>query len=152
MARENSFDELARGLAAGSVPRGKALKLMGAALVGGVLASIPRAVVAAPRCKQPSACCTCSLQDRTTFQEVARKCYTLRTADPTCSAEERSRLQAECNARCAKLESDTLFVGQAGVGCTVVGTPDAQSTCQKTTTPGVSGTECALDQTCTSRA
>jgi hypothetical protein len=38
---EHSFDELARGLASGSVSRGKALRLMGAALVGGALASIP---------------------------------------------------------------------------------------------------------------
>jgi hypothetical protein len=36
------FDELASGLASGSLSRGKALKLMGAALVGGLLASVPR--------------------------------------------------------------------------------------------------------------
>jgi hypothetical protein len=48
MARESSFDELARGLASGSVSRRKALGLMGAALVGGVLASIPGVVEAAP--------------------------------------------------------------------------------------------------------
>src|ERR671921_1473702 len=42
MAREeSSFDELARGLADGSITRGKALRLMGAALVGGALASFP---------------------------------------------------------------------------------------------------------------
>jgi hypothetical protein len=35
-----SFDELASGLASGSISRGKALKLMGAALVGGTLASL----------------------------------------------------------------------------------------------------------------
>jgi hypothetical protein len=34
-ARERSFDELARGLASGNVTRGKALRLLGAALVGG---------------------------------------------------------------------------------------------------------------------
>jgi hypothetical protein len=39
-ASERSFDELARGLASGSVSRGKALKLMGAALVGSTLASL----------------------------------------------------------------------------------------------------------------
>jgi hypothetical protein len=39
MAREASpFDELARGLASGELSRRKALKLMGAALVGGTLA------------------------------------------------------------------------------------------------------------------
>lgn len=38
---ERSFDELAKGLASGTVSRGKALRLMGAALVGGALASLP---------------------------------------------------------------------------------------------------------------
>jgi hypothetical protein len=41
--REGSFDELAKGLAAGTLSRGKALRLMGAALVGGALASVPGA-------------------------------------------------------------------------------------------------------------
>jgi hypothetical protein len=41
MAREEGFfDELARGLADDSVTRGKALRLMGAALLGGTLASV----------------------------------------------------------------------------------------------------------------
>ena len=40
-AREHSFDELARGLANGSISRRKAIRLMGAALVGGTLASFP---------------------------------------------------------------------------------------------------------------
>jgi hypothetical protein len=44
MAREEGFfDNLARGLADGSLTRGKALRLMGAALVGGALASFPGA-------------------------------------------------------------------------------------------------------------
>jgi hypothetical protein len=33
-AREHSFDELTRGLASGTLSRGKVLRLMGAALVG----------------------------------------------------------------------------------------------------------------------
>ena len=37
---ERSLDELARGLASGTLSRGKALKLMGAALLGGTLASL----------------------------------------------------------------------------------------------------------------
>jgi hypothetical protein len=39
--RERSFDELAIRLASGSVSRRKALRMMGAALVGGAMASIP---------------------------------------------------------------------------------------------------------------
>ena len=45
--RERSFDELAKGLAAGTVSRRKAIRLMGAALVGGALASVPGAAWAA---------------------------------------------------------------------------------------------------------
>jgi hypothetical protein len=52
-ARDHSFDELTRGLASGSISRGKALKLMGAALVGGTLASIPGIAGAAPKPKCP---------------------------------------------------------------------------------------------------
>ena len=39
--RERSFDALARGLANGSISRRKALRMLGAALVGGAAASIP---------------------------------------------------------------------------------------------------------------
>jgi hypothetical protein len=56
-ARERSFDELASGLANGSLSRGRALKLMGAALVGGVLASIPGIAEAAPKPKPPGKKC-----------------------------------------------------------------------------------------------
>ena len=61
--RESSFDELAKGLASGDVSRGRALRLMGAALVGGTLASVPGMAWAAPRprpdgkkCKRDSQC------------------------------------------------------------------------------------------------
>jgi hypothetical protein len=45
--RESSFDELAKGLASGTLSRRKALRLMGAALVGGVFASVPGGAFAA---------------------------------------------------------------------------------------------------------
>jgi hypothetical protein len=41
MHPRHSFDELAKGLANGSVSRGQALRLIGGTLLGGVLASIP---------------------------------------------------------------------------------------------------------------
>ena len=44
--RDHSFDELARGLANRSLSRGDALKRVGAAIVGGLLASIPGAALA----------------------------------------------------------------------------------------------------------
>jgi hypothetical protein len=55
--REGSFDELAKGLASGTVSRSKALRLMGAALVGGALASFPGAAWAArPECPSGVRC------------------------------------------------------------------------------------------------
>ena len=54
---ESSFDALAKGLANGTVSRGKALRLMGAALVGGALASIPgMAWAAKPSCPSGVTC------------------------------------------------------------------------------------------------
>jgi hypothetical protein len=47
--REASFDELAKGLAGGTLSRGKMLKMMGAALFGGAVASIPGVALAAPK-------------------------------------------------------------------------------------------------------
>jgi hypothetical protein len=62
MAREEEgfFDELARGLADGTLTRGKALRLMGAALVGGTLGSlgIGEAGADPPGCKRLGKHCT----------------------------------------------------------------------------------------------
>jgi len=61
-ARDHSFDELTRGLANDTLSRGKALRLMGAALVGGALASIPGIASAKPnkpagaKCKHNHQC------------------------------------------------------------------------------------------------
>ena len=66
-ARERSFDELARGLASGSISRGRALRLMGAALVGGALGSVGIGEAAAApigckaegkKCKKNTQCCS----------------------------------------------------------------------------------------------
>jgi hypothetical protein len=65
MAREESFfDDLARGLADGSITRGKALRLMGAAVVGGTLGSlgVGEASAAPIGCKRNGKNCTRSDQ------------------------------------------------------------------------------------------
>jgi hypothetical protein len=67
-ARERSFDELARGLASGEVSRRRAIRLMGAALVGGALASLgireaagaPGGVAGRPEC----VFCDCGFRQR----------------------------------------------------------------------------------------
>src|SRR5919112_1622284 len=60
MREEGFFDDLARGLADGTLTRGRALRLMGAALVGGSLASlgIREASADAPGCKRAGKNCT----------------------------------------------------------------------------------------------
>jgi hypothetical protein len=66
-ARERSFDALATGLASGSISRGRALRLMGAALVGGALGSVGIGEAAAApigckadgkKCKNGTQCCS----------------------------------------------------------------------------------------------
>src|SRR3712207_1592033 len=66
--RESSFDELSRGLASGNLSRGKALRLMGAALLGGTLGSVVGIGEAAAdppgcrrngeRCRRNRQCCS----------------------------------------------------------------------------------------------
>jgi len=66
-ARERAFDDLATQMASGSISRGKALRLMGAALVGGALASLGLGGVAAAdeeckplrkKCRKNAQCCS----------------------------------------------------------------------------------------------
>ena len=142
-ARERSFDDLARGLANGSISRGKALRLMGAALVGGVLASIPRVAVAAT-CS-PSGCCECELADPETFQVVRKKCMLLSTTD--CQGET-GHLVNVCARRCRKFKErkyPNLLITQTSVSCP---DPGAQFICRKSNTIGVLGTECG-SESCT---
>src|SRR5215217_187609 len=79
MAREESFfDALARGLADGSITRGKALRLMGAALVGGTLGSlgIGEAAGAPPGCKRIGKHCTRNPQCCGSLVRVSGSCQT----------------------------------------------------------------------------
>src|SRR5215208_5927175 len=85
MAREESFfDALARGLADGSITRGKALRLMGAALAGGALGSlgIGEAAGAPPGCKRAGKHCTRNDQCCGSLVCVSGTCQT-QTTTPT---------------------------------------------------------------------
>jgi hypothetical protein len=97
MAREDGFfDDLARGLADGSLTRGKALRLMGAAVVGGTLGSLGIGEAAADppgckrngkACKKNSQCCSgnCSggsCQEPTTTTTTTEAPTTTTTTTP----------------------------------------------------------------------
>jgi hypothetical protein len=114
--RERSFDELAKGLAGGTVSRRKALRLMGAALVGGALASFPGAAWAAKGGGGGKSAC-------------AKYCKTLFGGD--------TAAQAECTAQGTK-GTGPCFACTPGVGpgpgftpnCTTPKTQFNSSTCQ----------------------
>ena len=94
MAREESFfDALARGLADGSITRGKALRLMGAALAGGALGSlgIREAAGDPPGCKRAGKHCTRNDQCCGSLVCVSGTCQTPTTSTtetPTTSTTE----------------------------------------------------------------
>src|SRR5215208_4247163 len=94
MAREESFfDALARGLADGSITRGKALRLMGAALAGGALGSlgIGEAAGDPPGCKRAGKHCTRTDQCCGSLVCVSGTCQTPATSTtetPTTSTTE----------------------------------------------------------------
>jgi hypothetical protein len=98
-ARERSFDELARGLASGNVTRGKALRLMGAAVVGGVLASVPRVAAAQEVCPSASACCSCKYAEPDNPDVITRRrCFPLTTR--SCGQSRLTRLSLRCETKC----------------------------------------------------
>jgi Stigma-specific protein, Stig1 len=85
--RESSLDELAKGLASGTVSRGKALRWMGAALIGGALAAVPGVAWAAPAEAKPVDQGNC----------------------PTA--------RVKCRGRCVNLQSDANNCGQCSNVC-----------------------------------
>ena len=105
----SSFDELARGLADGSVTRAKALRLMGAALLGGTLASLGMGGEAAgappgckrngKKCKNGNQCCSGNCEGET--------CVCIPVCEP-CTE----------NRQCCSGICDTEFTGVcSGQGC-----------------------------------
>jgi hypothetical protein len=86
MAREEGFfDDLARGLADGTITRGKALRLMGAALLGGTLASLGiggEASADPPGCKRAGKHCTRDTQCCGSLVCLSGTCQT-QTTTPT---------------------------------------------------------------------
>ena len=113
----NTFDELARGLSSSELSRAKALRLMGAALVGGMLASMPRVAATQEVVCTFTACCQCDYADNT-GEEVRTKCFPMRTS--SCGSRRQSKLQARCEALCeefrATRHSDLTLTG-AFPGC-----------------------------------
>jgi hypothetical protein len=104
---ERSFDDLARGLADGTLSRGKAIRWMGGALLGAALASVPGVALAdddcrrfGRRCRRDSQCCS-------------RNCVR-RGDDKVCACPEGQR---RCNDRCVNLDRNENHCGSCSNRC-----------------------------------
>jgi hypothetical protein len=107
MSKDSVFDDLARGLADGTLTRGKAIRLMGVALVGGALASLPGVALAdddcrrfGRRCRRDSQCCS-------------KNCVR-RGDDKVCGCPEGQR---RCKDRCVNLDRNENHCGSCSNRC-----------------------------------
>ena len=123
-AREHSFDELAKGLATGTLSRGKALRWMGGALLGAVLASVPGVAWAndcrrlGRECRRDSQCCS-------------RNCVR-RGDDKVCGC---PKGQSRCKDRCVNLQKNENHCGECFNRC-AEGEECVEGKCQGGCPPG----------------
>jgi hypothetical protein len=125
--RERSFDELARGVASGTLSRSKALKLMGAALLGGTLASIPGIAWAklkpvGAKCQRNEQCASGQCVDGVCGGGACAVCpepcvcvTDLRTGAQAC-IQDAVRIEPRCNA-CLRGEVCVASSNPGEVGC-----------------------------------
>jgi hypothetical protein len=103
---ESSLDELAKGLATGTLSRGKAIRWMGGALLGAALASFPGVAWAndcrrlGRECRRDSQCCS-------------RNCIR-RGDDKVCACPEG---KSRCNDRCVNLKTNERHCGSCFNRC-----------------------------------
>jgi hypothetical protein len=103
---ERSLDDLAKGLASGTLSRGKAIRWMGGALLGAALASVPGVAWAndcrrlGRECRRDSQCCS-------------RNCVR-RGDDKVCGCPEG---QTRCGVRCVNLQKNENHCGECFNRC-----------------------------------
>jgi hypothetical protein len=112
-AADASLDDVARGLADGTLSRGRALRLMGAALMGGALTSIPAIAWAKPKpgkCKKDKQC-----PDGQVCVDGFCQCPadTIPCGDTCCSSPE----DLCCNGVCTNVVFDRNNCGACGNRC-----------------------------------
>jgi hypothetical protein len=109
--RESSFDDLAKGMASGTLSRRKALRMLGAALVGGTLASIPGVALAANPCPSPRIKCRgqCCAEGVTTCQGTGK--------NKTCGPVPCQTGLTLCSGQCVDTATDATNCGSCGIAC-----------------------------------
>jgi hypothetical protein len=137
MSQETSnryFDELASGLASGSISRGRALRLIGAALVGGTLASlgIREAAADPPGCKRNGKHCKNDEQCCSRNCEGGKCAAACLSNGGTCTANDQC-----CSRRCAG--------GMCAEPCPAGTVLLCNGTCAKTCTSDADCTGCRFE-------
>src|SRR5918995_503304 len=129
-----SFDELAKGLATGTLSRGKAIRWMGGALLGAALASVPGVAWAddcrrlGRECRRDSQCCSRNCIRRgddkvcgcpTGQARCNDRCVNLKRNERHCgSCSNRCRsTQTCCKGRCVNLQKNERHCGRCGHRC-----------------------------------
>jgi Stigma-specific protein, Stig1 len=132
-----SFDELAKGLATGTLSRGKALRWMGSALLGAALASVPGVAWAnddcrrlGRECRRDSQCCSRNCIRRGDDKVCGCPTGRTRCKDDRCvNLETNERHCGECFNRCA--EGQECVEGKCSGGEPICDPPctDAEHEC-----------------------
>src|ERR687893_1353134 len=132
-----AFDELAKGLAGGTVSRRKVLRLLGAAFVGTTLASVPGMAWAAktPRPPKPDGRCSqnkpcpagqgCCNRTCVDLQSDPNNCGSCGNSCPEgvpctnggCVVCVQPEFPDNCNGECVDLQSDPNNCGSCGHSC-----------------------------------
>jgi hypothetical protein len=97
---KTSFDELAKGFATGAVSRRKALRWIGGALVGAVLASVPGVAWADVRCPEGQTRCGLRCVNVRTNERHCGSCFNRCRSTQTC-----------CKGRCVNLQTNERHCG-----------------------------------------
>jgi hypothetical protein len=103
---ESSLDELAKGLATGTLSRGKAIRWMGGALLGAALASFPGVAWANDRCSQGQTRCGDRCVDLKTNERHCGSCRNRCGTKQTC-----------CGGRCVNLKRSERHCGRCSNRC-----------------------------------
>ena len=130
---EHSLDELAKGLASGTLSRGKAIRWMGGALLGAALASFPGVAWAnddcrrlGRECRRDSQCCSGNCVRRGDDKVCACPQGQSRCGDRCVNRQTNERHCGECFNRCE--EGEQCVHGECG-GSSPACPPEEQNCC-----------------------
>jgi hypothetical protein len=163
-AEDGFFDDLARGLADGSITRGKAIRLMGAAVVGGTLGSFGLGGVAladeeckptGKKCRKDKQCCSGKCSGGICAAACGSNGDTCATGTECCSGTCKGGVCAQScippdAISCNPYDPDNSCPGGIGGGCTCIYTTEGEGYCATNSSdiPCSTSCDCPAGQVC----